>query len=260
VKRNLLSGAKLMMVIALTAFASGTMPVVERFANIDRMSRLPRTILWAWGRHDELDFIDPSKVAVAYLACTLDLDGAGVLIRPRFQPLTVPRHTVLIAVVRIESDRRSPPSLSALQRAEAASIIASLARASPEAIQIDFDARQSEREFYRDLIADLRGRLPSSIPLSMTALASWCLYDDWISGLPVDEIVPMLYRLGHDARAIEAYLRKGGEFGPAMSRNSIGISLDESIVGVTAGKRVYLFSPRPWTSAEYDNAIRQVEQ
>ena len=246
--------------IALTVLAADTVPAVQRFAHTDRMSRLPRIILWAWERPENLNFIDPSKVAVAYLACTLDLNGAGVLVRPRFQPLTVPRHTVLIAVVRIESDRRLPPALSALQRTKVASIIASLASASPSAIQIDFDARRSEREFYRDLLTDLRGRLPSPIPLSITALASWCLNDDWISALPIDEIVPMLYRLGRDARAIKAYLRKGGEFGPAMSRNSVGISLDDPVAGVTAGKRVYLFSPEPWTAAEYGNAIREVAQ
>ena len=92
----------------------------------------------------------------------------------------------------------------------------------------------------------------------MTALASWCLDDDWITGLPVDEVVPMLYRMGPDASDITAYLRNGGVFGPAMSRNSVGLSLDAQVAGLAAGKRVYLFSPHPWTADSVRDAIGQV--
>jgi len=113
--------------------------------------------------------------------------------------------------------------------------------------------------FYRDLLADVRSRLPVSMPLSMTALASWCLDDDWISDLPVDEAVPMLYRMGPDARGITAWLREGGEFVPPLSRQSIGLSLDTPIAGLAiAGKRVYLFSPRPWSTESVHDAVREV--
>lgn len=257
-KANLYSTAKIaIMLAALIAGASDTL-AARRSASADRMSRMPRVILWAWERRENLNFIDPDKTAVAYLARTLNLRGDDVIVRPRFQPLTVPSRTVLIAVVRIENDRRLPPTLSASQRGEAARIIAGLANASPAAIQIDFDATRSERTFYSDLLTDVRGRIPHSIPLSMTALASWCLDDDWVSGLPVDEVVPMLYRMGPDATDITAYLRNGGEFGPAMSRNSVGLSLDAQIAGLAAGKRVYLFSPHPWTADSVRDAVAQV--
>ncbi|MBF6567678.1 MAG: DUF3142 domain-containing protein [Candidatus Binataceae bacterium] len=221
---------------------------------------MPRVILWAWERRENLNFIDPNTTGVAYLACTLDLDGDTVLMRPRFQPLTVPPRTTLIAVVRIENDRRRPPALSAAQRVDAARIIVGLAATSPAAIQVDFDATRSERAFYRDLIADVRSRLPASVPLSMTALASWCFDDDWLSSLPVDEAVPMLYRMGPGAGEITAYLRQGGGFVPALSRNSVGLSLDEQVAGLAMGKRVYLFSPKPWTAASVRSAIGQVAQ
>jgi len=256
---SLYSIAKIVIVLgALMAGASDAIATAHGSSR-DKMSHFPRIILWAWERRENLSFIDPDKTAVAYLACTLDLDGDRVEIRPRFQPLTVPPRTTLIAVVRIEDDRRVPPSLSASQRVRAARIIASFANTSTAAIQIDFDALRSERRFYRDLLADVRRRLPASTPLSMTALASWCLDDDWISALPVDEAVPMLYRMGPDAGEITAYLRGGGEFGPASSRNSIGLSLDGQMTGLgAAGKRVYLFSPHPWTAESVRNAIVQV--
>ena len=258
-KANLYSTAKIaIMLAALITGASDTTAAVGLSARADRMSRLPHIILWAWERRENLGFIDPDKTAVAYLARTLDLRGDSVLVRPRYQPLTVPPRTTLIAVVRIEDDRRVAPTRSVSQRAEAATIIAKLADASPAAIQIDYDASRSERTFYSDLLTDVRSRIPATIPLSMTALASWCLDDDWITGLPVDEVVPMLYRMGPDASAITAYLRNGGEFGPAMSRNSVGLSLDAQVAGLAAGKRVYLFSPHPWTADSVRDAVEQV--
>jgi hypothetical protein len=258
-KASLYSTVKMAIVLAaLTAGASDTTAAVHLSARADRMSRLPHVILWAWERRENLGFIDPDKTAVAYLARTLDLRGDSVLVRPRYQPLTVPPRTTLIAVVRIEDDRRVAPTRSVSQRAEAARIIAKLADASPAAIQIDYDASLSERSFYRDLLTDVRSRIPATIPLSMTALASWCLDDDWITGLPVDEVVPMLYRMGPDASDITAYLRNGGVFGPAMSRNSVGLSLDAQVAGLAGGKRVYLFSPQPWTADSVRDAVEQV--
>jgi hypothetical protein len=258
-RASIYSTARIAIVLAaLIAGASDTIATTGRVATADRMSHFPRVILWAWERREDLAFIDPNETAVAYLARTLELSGDSVIVRPRFQPLTVPPRTILIAVVRIEVDRRLPPTLSASQRAETARIIAGLANRWPAAIQIDFDATRSERAFYRDLLDDVRRRLPPSMPLSMTALASWCLDDDWLSGLPVDEAVPMIYRMGPDAKEISAYLRGGGQFTPTFSRDSIGLSLDSQVGGLAAGKRVYLFSPRPWTADALRDAISEV--
>lgn len=215
-------------------------------------------ILWAWERREDLSFIDPREAGIAYLARTLYLEGDGVLIRPRLQPLMVPQGAVVIPVVRIETDPSAAPTLSARQRAEAVSAIAELAQSSPVAIQIDFDARRSERGFYRALLTDLRTRLPRSIGLSITALASWCIYDDWIEDLPVDEAVPMLFRMGADSEQVATYLRRGGAFAPAISRGSIGVAIDEPIATAPAGRRVYVFSPHAWTRAQVARAIAEV--
>jgi hypothetical protein len=61
-------------------------------------------ILWAWERREDLSFIDPRKVDVAYLAGTLYLRGDRVVIRPMRQPLIVPEDSFMIPVVRIETD------------------------------------------------------------------------------------------------------------------------------------------------------------
>src|SRR5262249_59556332 len=62
-------------------------------------------------------------------------------------------------------------------------------------VQVDFDAVESERPFYRDLLTRLRPKLPPTTSLSIPALASWCAADAWLDGLPIDEAVPLLFRI-----------------------------------------------------------------
>jgi hypothetical protein len=114
-------------------------------------------------------------------------------------------------------------------------------------IQIDFDATQSERAFYRELILDVRRRLPDAAGLSMTALASWCTYDDWLSDLPIDEAVPMLFRMAGDGKDIARRLNSGEDFIAAPCRHSYGISTDEPRSGLSPTRRLYVFNPDPWT-------------
>jgi hypothetical protein len=227
---------------------------------INRMGRLPHVMLWAWERREDLSFIDPQKVGIAYLAGTLHLSGDRALMRPRLQTLIVPLDAVMVAVIRIEADRMPAPTMSPRQRADAARAIARIADHSPAAIQIDFDATHSQRAFYRDLLADVRGRIPPAMPLSITALASWCIYDDWITDLPIDEAVPMLFRMGADSAAIDQFLRRGADFAPALGRYSVGISTDEPSRAVPAGRRVYIFSPHAWTPESAAAAIAVVSQ
>ena len=162
-----------------------------------RLERMPRVMLWAWERPTDLRFINPKEIGVAFLARTIRLRSGEVEIRPRLQSLNLPDGTLVVAVARVETDAVNRPSLSAQQRAQLVVALADMARLpNISNIQIDFDALKSERSFYRDVIVDLRRRLPDKVSLSITALASWCTYDDWLSDLPVDEAVPMLFRDG----------------------------------------------------------------
>src|SRR5262249_51985541 len=158
-----------------------------------------------------------------------------------------PKDARLIAVVRIESDRSSPPSLSDAQRIKVASEISRVAKETNiAAVQIDFDAKQSERDFYRGLITDLRKEWPSGIGLNITALASWCISDTWIRDLQIDDAVPMLFRMGVDDNQVRMYLRSGQDFSMDICRNSVGVSTDEPVEGLPSGRRVYLFNPHLW--------------
>jgi hypothetical protein len=149
-------------------------------------------MIWAWERPEKLDFLDPRVAGVAFLARTVRVRGDIVTIHPRMQPLVVAPGTAMMAVVRVESQDPAPGARIAVEHA----ILGATELQGVKALQIDYDARASEREFYRGVIQDLRRVLPASMPLSITALASWCESDDWISTLPVTEAVPMLFRMG----------------------------------------------------------------
>jgi Protein of unknown function (DUF3142) len=226
----------------------------------DSLAAFPQVMLWAWERPELLDFIDPNGVGVAFLARTLYLSGSEVIVRPRLQPLRVPHETKLMAVVRIEADRRRPPDLSVSQRQVATAAILDVSGLhGVSALQIDFDAAVSQRTFYHDVLHHLRRQLPDSMPLSMTALASWCLYDDWLTGLPVDEVVPMVFRMGADQHRVRRHLTHG-DFRPAYCRHSLGISTDEPLPTLQARRRLYMFHPRAWRPEAMTSILEEVGQ
>jgi hypothetical protein len=222
--------------------------------------RPPKLVLWAWERPEDLSFIDPNEVAVAYLAGTIRLRGGAVEAVPRLQPLKVPPKTRVAAVVRIESAASESTQLASTQREQAVSAIVWMTdRPGTVGTQIDFDARSSERAFYGGLLRDLRRRLPSGVALSITALASWCMEDDWIAGLPIDEAVPMLFRMGPGDAEVRRRLRRGQDFTDPACRLSAGVSTDEPMPRLHYGRRVYIFHPRPWTAASAANILREVK-
>ena len=237
------------MAVMLTAFGrSGPSLWWARPTSASRQSltAFPQVVLWAWERPELLDFIDPQTTGVAFLAQTLSLSGPDVVVRPRLQPLRVPAAAKLMAATRIEVDRLRPPDLSVRQRTLAVAALADTGHfPGMTAIQVDFDAAVSQRLFYRHLLQDLRRRLPASISISITALASWCMYDDWLSGLPVDEVVPMVFRMGADQHRVRRYLAED-DFRAAHCRQSLGISTDEPLPIVRPMRRLYVFHPQSW--------------
>ena len=213
---------------------------------------LPPVILWAWERPENLTFLDPQKTAVAFLAKTITLRDDKVAVKPRLQPLRVAPDTKLIAVVRIETDRASAPTLSSAQLQQTAHEISSLPRVS--VVQIDFDAAVSQRDFYRKLLQRVRYELSPSVGLSITALASWCAGDNWIADLPVNEAVPMLFRMGVERPQFQRRLESGQPFEAGICRNSAGVSTDE-LVTVPNVDRLYIFNPQPWTKDSFARAM-----
>ena len=48
-----------------------------------RISKLPSTILWAWERPEKLDYLDPQKTGIAFVAKTIYLRADRIVSRPR---------------------------------------------------------------------------------------------------------------------------------------------------------------------------------
>ncbi len=164
--------------------------------------------------------------------------------------MNVPDGTKLIAVARIETNRRDVPNLTTSQIEATAAEVASLGQLpNISAVQIDFDATLSERDFYRALLVSVRGKLPVEMPLSITALASWCDGDSWLSDLPIDEAVPMLFRLGVEKRRFTSRLRSGEKLRASACQDSAGVSTDEPV------QRLYIFNPTSWSPVSFEVAM-----
>jgi hypothetical protein len=240
-RRSLLSGALLALIVVRPSAPA------PAFAT----SRLPSVMLWAWERPSDLRAI-PADAGVAFLSQTITIDANRVGIAFRRWPLKVMPSTPLSAVTRIEM-----PVTRALTDDEVtrmANAIAATARfPGVAAVQIDFDATQSQRDLYRRLIEDARRRIDAGVPLSITALASWCVGDRWLDGLPVDEAVPMLFQLGPFNEPYREVARDPAA-AHRLCRTSLGTSLDEPLRLAPAGRRIYIFNPQAWTPEGIDRA------
>jgi len=221
----------------------------------DPLPGFPRVFVWAWERREDLSWLDTQSVGVAFLAGTVCPREDGVAVRPRMQPLLVPPNTVLMAVVRVETGGpMGRPASCADVPGTARAIADAAGLPGVRALQVDFDAVASERDFYRALLQDLRRRLTPRMPLSITALASWCEADTWMGGLPVAEAVPMLFRMGPDRYA------PGSDFRGDLCRSSVGVSTDELPSRIPSGRRVYVFNPRAWSPDHLHAVLRKVGQ
>lgn len=207
-------------------------------------------ILWAWERPEDLRFAPGTEVAVQ--TGFIDLVGDKVIARARVFPLHARAADVTTSVVHIQIEHRRPLVWSARNRTLLARKVMELANPGRyHRVQIDFEVRGSERQILLDLLADVRAKLPPGVALSMTALASWCDTETWLSAAPVDEIVPMLFRMGPDARALKAKLARGGDFGNPRCRTAYAVSVDAPLARAPDGRRVYLFSPKSWTAGNF---------
>jgi len=253
-RRTVLVVAALMLVTV-----AGCKPRVQTRNRLDEQN-FPAVILWAWERPEDLKTLDASRYAVAFLAQTLVLKGDEVILSPRHQPLEVAPETKMMAVTRIESAKQTGQraALSDAQRSKLVSLVMRTAQLNRvRAIQIDFDAASSEREFYRAFLQDLRKQLPENMALSMTALASFCVGDRWLDDLPVDEAVPMIFRMGADDRVIKNMLAGGNDFREPLCRQSYGVALDEPLeMKRDRARRLYVFNNRSWG----ESSLRELQE
>ena len=216
-------------------------------------ARLPEVMVWAWERPEDLRALDPS-VGVAFLAQTITLSGERAQIEPRRQPLRVHPAATLMAVTRIEAS--DGPLAGEFAEMITGAITRTTTQPLVRAVQIDFDATASQRPFYRTLLERTRATLSAQTPLSITALASWCVADNWIRGLTIDEAVPMLFRMGPANEPYRALAASPRSSAPECA-GAVGVSLDEPLQVHRGGRRLYVFNNRPWTAETMADVQRE---
>jgi len=200
-------------------------------------------VLWACERPEDLRFLAPGEAQVATLVATVTLREGGFGWRDQLNRHALRAATEPIVVVRLESTGRG--ALSRHERALLVEALATAARGQAE-LQLDYDAHRSERGSYRELLLALRRRLPPTTRLSITALASWCDGDRWLASTPIDEAVPMLFRMGAEGRAIRSRLAAGADLAEPLWRGSYGLATDEAWPPLRAGRRRWIFHPQGW--------------
>jgi hypothetical protein len=213
----------------------------------DPLPGFPRLMLWAWESPQDFRFLTPGSAGIAFLARTAWLDSGGVRSRPRLQPLQFNPGTDLMAVVRFEASGGGLPQAADVVR----EVAPAFSSAGVHALQIDFDARESQRAWYAGFLRELRKAMPAGTALTVTALESWCEEDRWIRDLPVTDATPMLFRMGPEDRPAPA------NFPARICQSSVGVSTDELPVRIPPAQRIYFFHPGSWTKDAYEAAAAQ---
>lgn len=132
-----------------------------------------------------------------------------------------------------------------------------------DAVQLDFDARESQLGWYRELIRSLSEPTNATFGrrqriVSITALATWCMQPQpWFQSKPSDlpseleEVVPMLFRMGPQRVELLTEIARRRDFAEGC-RGTIGVSIDEPLPWYPPARRVYVFSPKRWTKEAFD--------
>lgn len=174
-------------------------------------------------------------------------------------------------VVRLEIEEANPTCQPELIEALVQRTLALvLKNRRMDSIQIDFDARTSQRNFYACYLHALKRALPEGMPLSITALASWAMGDNWLAAadLPVDEVVPMFFSMGSGGDAIKKNIAEGRRPQAFKGRHCLGLRYGEmqemlpllETAPNYAVDRVYLFASHGWQVKNAQEALELVEQ
>lgn len=221
------------------------------------LNRYPSITLWVWERRQDLSRIDSQRFAVAYLDQTITL-ALSPQRQPRRSPVLFPPQAARIPVTRIETAPHAVLDPQARNQI-VEWLLLSARQTGIAALQVDFDATASQRDFYRDLLRDLRRQMPPHVPLSITALASWCSFDDWLRGLPIDEAVPMMFRMEPDRKRAPGSL-DAFQIREPLCAGSFGVSTGEPWPSQLQGKRLYVFPDHGWTPESLASLQHKLER
>lgn len=218
--------------------------------------------VWAWERPEDLTFLENSTdtITVVYYAGDVVIQNGGMEIKLRRNKLFLPGDVSVMPLVRIDNFDNATALTEERMQAIQSFIVRICTVSGISGCQIDFDATVSERPVYAKLIAGVKKEIPINIPLSITALVSWCDTFSWLDDTVIDYAVPMFYRLGPDRDQIQND-RVGQTFMKSKKcQTTVGISTDEKIPikKYWQGRDIYFFNPQPWTKEVFIQEIRKL--
>ncbi len=186
----------------------------------------PPAVAWLWN-----DTVPPawSRARVAVVDRHILLSGDTIRERPGAQPRRLPPGTEVTPVVHVELDLLRPTASLRAASPLIVTAMKSAAQASTSGwVQLDLEARPSQRTDYRALVQELRNVLPPKVQLSVTALAWWCRSPPWLDGLAANEVVPMFFKMGRDGQAVRALVaQQPSALHPLCRAGSAGFSPQE---------------------------------
>ena len=216
-----------------SAMASGAAQAMDM---LDR----PTEFWWYWDRPAGQLPAPAPGVGAAVLVTHVIFSGQGYALQPRRSALRLPSGVATMPVVHVEVDPARPFGANVAQSdALCAAVLDAVRRGAATWVQLDFEARRSQRAFWQTAVQKIKADLPAGVRLSVTALASWCYEDRWIDAAPVDEIVPMYFRLKQARRGY--IVRSAAGVSEPRCATAYGVADDEPDWPVALPGRRYLF-------------------
>lgn len=216
---------------------------------------LPPLMLWAWQAPQDLRGLDATKIGVATYIGTITITGNNVTTQANQARMLIPNNLYRMAVIHISVSPFMKPALDQNTIIKVSNDILLLYRnTNMPALQLDFSATNSQRNFYAEVIRNVHQQIDPNTYFSITALASWCVGDRWIKEqhLPIDLVVPMYFSLAQTSREkfkfIQSFPTNINSLAPEC-RNAIGIATFETWqVPLHADIPVFVFTRGSWTA------------
>jgi hypothetical protein len=203
-------------------------------------------IPWLW---DRVWRVPPSQ-EVSLLMENIELRGSTMTARGRTTAPIIPSGTVVTPLIHVEVNVFEPPKSPERFNDKILEVVLGMASRSTSGwVQLDYEARPSGQQAYKDLVRRIRDALPKDVRLSVTALAWWCRSSSWLDDLQADEVVPMFFRMGRDSKAMKSILSDAPErLHPKCRTSVIGISKQEPVGAdvINRYQKRYWFDNTAW--------------
>jgi len=221
--------------------------------------------LWAWNDPQNFEFLDTDAInTVAYLATSITIQDGTLTSTPRWNQILFPKEDhSRIAVVRIDIFDTDINTIREEYMLDEiiVEIIGVCASEDVDECQIDFDATESQRSLYRDLLDNLDDLLgEEDISLSITALASWCYPGSWMDDMPIDYAVPMVFSLHGDEHAIYNERTPKNFLQSKKCINHVGVSAIEPMPPrqYLHKRKIFVYYPYTWNSSIYKDVSQEI--